>query len=183
MNRLQTRLAAYRESLQITKTLVKKMGLEEAPSKEEKEVLIQAVRNSLPDSAIDWLDASVILTTEKAKFPPLLGTGGNDGNLDFSSNFMQRLADVFEFNDGNGNLKGRSSSWLDGALFSEISDGLVNGISIGQFYPGAVGGPNSAPGFASDSPVNPWDYILMIEGALSFASATVKRLQANMPVS
>ena len=175
------RLLAYRESLAIVKTLVEKMGLEEAPTKEEKEELIQAVRNSLPDSAIDWLDASVILTTEKAKFPPLLGTGGNDGNLDFSSNFMQRLADILNFSETSGCSKAQSSSWLDGALFAENSDGLVSGISIGQFYPGAVGGPNSAPGFDSNSPVNPWDYILMIEGALFFASATVKRLQANMP--
>jgi len=173
------RLSAYRMSLLIVKGLVKKMGLEEAPSKEKKEELIQAVRNGLSDLAIEWLDASVILTTENAKFPSLLGTGGNDGNLDFSSNFMQRLQDVFEFGDGNS--KAQSSTWLDGALFAENSDGLVNGISIGQFYPGAVGGPNSSPGFVSDSPVNPWDYILMIEGALLFASATVKRLQANMP--
>ncbi len=174
------RLSAYRESLAIVKTLVEKMRLEEAP-KEEKEKLIQAVRNCLPNSAIDWLDASVILTTEKAKFPPLLGTGGNDGNLDFSSNFMQRLADILDFNETSGCSKSQSSSWLDGALFAENSDSLVSGISIGQFYPGAVGGPNSAPGFSSDSPINPWDYILMIEGALFFASATVKRLQANMP--
>lgn len=173
------RLSAYRTTLLIIKDLVKKMGLEEAPSKEKKEELILAVRNSLPDSAIDWLDASVILTSENARFPPLLGTGGNDGNLDFSSNFMQRLRDVFRITDGNST--DNSVGWLDGALFAENSDGLVSGISIGQFYPGAVGGPNSAPGFVSDSPVNPWDYILMIEGALLFASATVKRLQANMP--
>ncbi len=173
------RLSGYSESLRIIKNLIEKMGLEEAPSKEKKEELILAVRNSLPDSSIDWLDASVILTTENARFPPLLGTGGNDGNLDFSSNFMQRLKDVFEFSCGNP--MSSSEAWLDGALFAENSDGLVSGISIGQFYPGAVGGPNSAPGFVSDSPVNPWDYLLMIEGALFFASAAVKRLQANMP--
>lgn len=175
------RLSSYRKSLAVVKSLVEKMGLANAPDKEEKEELIQAVRNRLSDPAIDWLDASVILTTERAKFPPLLGTGGNDGNLDFSSNFMQRLADIFEFENENGNSKGRSGSWLDGALFAENTDCLVSGIAIGQFYPGAVGGPNSASGFSSDSPVNPWDYILMIEGALFFASATVKRLQTNRP--
>ena len=103
------RLSDYRKSLAIVKSLVEKMGLDEAPGKEEKEKLIQAVRNSLPDPAIDWLDASVTLTTEKARFPPLLGTGGNDGNLDFSSNFMQRLADIFEFENENGNSNGQSS--------------------------------------------------------------------------
>lgn len=175
------RLNDYRKSLTIAKSLVEKLELDEAPDKEEKERLIQAVRNSLPDQAIDWLDASVILTAEKARFPPLLGSGGNDGNLDFSSNFMQRLADILEFENDSGKSKGNSVSWLDGALFGENTDGLVSGIAIGQFYPGAVGGPNSVSGFSSDSPVNPWDYILMIEGALFFASATVKRLQANMP--
>jgi CRISPR-associated protein Csx17 len=179
MESTDRRFLDYRKSLLIIKSLVKKMGLEEAPSKEKKEELIQTVRNCLPDCAINWLDASVILTTESARFPPLLGTGGNDGNLDFSSNFMQRLIDVFGLNDKNTGSS--SGAWLDGALFAENSDGLVSGISIGQFYPGAVGGPNSSPGFVSDSPVNPWDYILMIEGALFFASATVKRLQANLP--
>jgi CRISPR-associated protein Csx17 len=62
------RLSVYRKSLQIIQIMVKKMELEEAPSKEKKEELIQAVRNRLPDSAIDWLDASVILTTENARF-------------------------------------------------------------------------------------------------------------------
>lgn len=174
-----SRLSGYRESLQIIKILIANMGLEEAPSKRKKEELILAVRNRLPDSAIDWLDASVILTDANAKYPPLLGTGGNDGNLDFSSNFMQRLNDVFEFSGGNP--KSQSEAWLEGALYAKNSDGLVNGISIGQFYPGAVGGPNSAPGFDSDPQVNPWDYLLMIEGALFFASASVKRLQANIP--
>lgn len=133
------RLSGYSESLRIIKNLIEKTGLEEAPSKEKKEELILAVRNNLPDSSIDWLDASVILTTENARFSPLLGTGGNDGNLDFSSNFMQRLKDVFEFSGGNP--MSSSEAWLDGALFAENSDGLVSGISIGQFYPGAVGGP------------------------------------------
>jgi CRISPR-associated protein Csx17 len=173
------RLSNYRESLKIAKEVVQKMELDEAPSKEKKELLIQAVRNDLPDSAIEWIDASVILTTENARFPPLLGTGGNDGNLDFSSNFMQRLKDVFEFKAGRATNSSRL--WIEGALFGENTDALVTGISIGQFYPGAVGGPNSSPGFTSDSPVNPWDYLLMIEGVLLFASATVKRLQANLP--
>jgi hypothetical protein len=34
-------------------------------------------------------------------FPPLLGTGGNDGRLDFSTNFHQRLLDVMGTSDNN----------------------------------------------------------------------------------
>ncbi|MHC1595183.1 MAG: type I-G CRISPR-associated protein Cas8g1/Csx17 [Methanotrichaceae archaeon] len=173
------RLASYREALKIAKEEVDWMGLKQAPSGEEKNDLIQAIRNGLPDPAIAWLDASVVLTEENAKYPPLLGTGGNDGNTDFSSNFMQRLGEVFQPADGRPGVL--SSSWLEGSLFSTTSDDLVKGVAIGQFYPGAVGGPNAESGFGSDSLVNPWDFVLMIEGSLFFAAATVKRLQASEP--
>ncbi len=173
------RLASYREALKIAREEVGWMGLEQAPSGKEKEDLIQAIRNDLPDPAIAWLDASVVLTEENAKYPPLLGTGGNDGNTDFSSNFMQRLGDVFQPADGRPGVLSRS--WLEGSLFSTTSDGLVKGVAIGQFYPGAVGGPNAESGFGSDSLVNPWDFVFMIEGSLFFAAATVKRLQASEP--
>jgi CRISPR-associated protein Csx17 len=173
------RFSLYRDSLQITKDLISELGLQEAPGGKAKEDLIQAVRNRLPDSAIGWLDASVVLTSENAKYPPLLGTGGNDGNADFSSNFIQRLCGVFDPNTGRSVKP--SAQWLEGALFAETFDGLIGGIAIGQFFPGAVGGANAESGFGSDSQVNPWDYIFMIEGTLFFAAATVKRLQASEP--
>lgn len=174
------RLASYREALKIAREEVGRMGLEQAPSdKGEKNDLIQAIRNCLPDPAISWLDASVVLTEENAKYPPLLGTGGNDGNTDFSSNFMQRLGEVFQPADGKPG--GLSRSWLEGSLFATTSDCLVKGVAIGQFYPGAAGGPNAESGFGSNSLVNPWDFVLMIEGSLFFAAATVKRLQASEP--
>ena len=171
------RLAPYRKSLRRSKDLVSDMGFEEAPKGKEKEELIQAIRNNLADEAITWLDASVVLTVESAKYPPLLGTGGNDGNTDFSSNFMQRLFELFDPDDGEPS--DASKSWLEGSLFATIFDGLVKGVAIGQFSPGAVGGSNAEPGFGSDSLVNPWDFVLMIEGTLLFAAATVKRHQEN----
>ena len=41
--------------------------------------------------ALHWLDATVALSGERLSFPQLLGTGGNDGRLDFTNNFMRRL--------------------------------------------------------------------------------------------
>ena len=46
----------------------------------------------LPGRVLPWIDAAVVLAGETTIFPPLLGTGGNDGRLDFSTNFHQRLA-------------------------------------------------------------------------------------------
>jgi CRISPR-associated protein Csx17 len=44
-----------------------------------------------------------------------------------------------------------------------------------------VGGANAESGFGSDSVVNPWDFILNIEGSLLFAATSVKRLQDTGP--
>jgi CRISPR-associated protein Csx17 len=168
------RFEQYRQNIKVIKNLIGGIGYTEAPDSESKENFIQAVRNNLPDDAIGWIDAAVVLTSEKAKYPPLLGTGGNDGNTDFTSNFMQRQFDVFNL-DGKPTKK--SQIWLDGALFSTPQDGLLSGVAIGQFFPSAVGGLNSITGFDSNSLVNPWDFILMIEGTLLFAAASVKRLK------
>ena len=56
--------------------------------------MVQEFRNRCPDALLPWIDAAVVLTGEDTFFPPLLGTGGNDGRLDFSTNFHQRLLDV-----------------------------------------------------------------------------------------
>ncbi|MCX6678459.1 MAG: type I-U CRISPR-associated protein Csx17 [Methanothrix sp.] len=173
------RLADYRNAIDVTRKVLNEMGLEEAPGGELKETLIQAIRNRLSDRSISWLDAAVLLTSEKAKYPPLLGTGGNDGNTDFSSNFMQRLLDVFDAKEALPHAS--SKSWLDISLFSTTSDRLVNGVAMGQFFPGAAGGANAESGFGSNSLVNPWDFILMIEGSLFFAAATAKRLSESAP--
>lgn len=178
---LAGRLADYRNAIEDTRTVLKDMKLEAAPNGELKEDLIQAIRNCLSDRSISWLDAAVLLTSDSAKYPPLLGTGGNDGNTDFSSNFMQRLADVLDPKDGVPKVPSRS--WLEVSLFATTTDGLAKGVAMGQFFPGAAGGANAESGFGSDSLVNPWDFILMIEGSLFFAAATAKRLSESAPGS
>jgi CRISPR-associated protein Csx17 len=138
----------------------------------DKATLVQALRNRAPDEALPWLDAAVVLTREpssgkrKTVFPPLLGTGGNDGRYDFSTNFHQRLADVLP---ELGAKRSASLAWLDAAL-SGASVALAR-ATIGQFDPLAAGGPDD-----DGSYVNPWLFVLMMEGLVSFASAPVRRL-------
>ena len=140
-----------------------------SPKGDDKAALLTRIRAWLPDAALDWFDASVLLAGGSAQYPPLLGTGGNDGRLDFTNNFMQRLLDVI----GSGQEQ-ISRRWLATALFAESAPNHVKS-AIGQFSPGHAGGPNSTAGFDADASINPWDFVLMIEGALLFAAATVRR--------
>ncbi len=175
------RFSDYRQTISDAQNLIASLGLSEKSSGEEKQLLLRQCRNHFPDKAVAWLDAAYILTENEtkheAKYPPLLGTGGNDGRLEFTNNFMQRLADVFDMETGKPTAFSRS--WLSGALFNKPVQKLLTDKPIGQFYPGAAGGANASVGFSSKSLINPWDFILMIEGALLFAAATTKRLRAG----
>jgi len=174
------RFTDYRQTISIAQNLIESLGLSEKSSGEQKQLLLRQCRNHFPDKAVAWLDAAYILTEHEAKYPPLLGTGGNDGRLEFTNNFMQRLIDIFDI--GTGAPTAFSRSWLSGALFNVPVQKLLADKPIGQFYPGAAGGANSSVGFSSKSLINPWDFILMIEGALLFAAATTKRLRAGTAI-
>lgn len=173
------RFDGYRQAIATARDLRLQLGITEKLEKDQKEQLLLACRNQLADEVLPWLDAAFLLTADGAKFPPLLGTGGNDGRLDFTNNFMQRLGEVMD--PRTGEALPEAAAWLRGALFDETLDRLQKGSAIGQFLPGAAGGANSTAGFAADPLINPWDFILMLEGTLVFAVAGVKRLESSRP--
>lgn len=170
------RFATYREALTLAQAGLTDLKLSDKPDPETKERLLQLCRNTLPESAIAWLDAAYVLSNDGAKYPPLLGTGGNDGRLEFTNNFMQRLAEVFDLSQGSPTPE--SSAWLRQSLFAITIPVASSKAPIGQFFPAAAGGFNATSGFDAKSSANPWDFIFMIEGALVFAAATVKRLDS-----
>ncbi|MBF0613054.1 MAG: type I-U CRISPR-associated protein Csx17, partial [Magnetococcales bacterium] len=172
-----SRFALLREVITLGQKQVAAFGLQEScKDLDEKRVFLQAMRASLPDQALMWLDAAVLLTNEKAKFPPLLGTGGNDGRLDFSNNFLQRVVELLSPSTGKATVAGEQ--FLANALFGEPVARLGSG-AIGQFAPGDVGGPNATNGFEGETIANAWDYLLMIEGAMTFAAAASRRLHGS----
>jgi CRISPR-associated protein Csx17 len=173
------RFAPYRETITCARTILQILTLSEKVSQDHKSLLLEACRARFPEHSVAWLDAAFVLTTDGVKYPPLLGTGGNDGRLDFTNNCMQRLLDVID--PGNSMATPQSLQWLRGALYGAVQSGLLKGAAIGQFFPGAAGGANAEASFMADSLINPWDFIFMLEGALLFASATVKRLEAGTP--
>ncbi len=170
------RFTNYRETLVAAQTLLTQLKLSDKPDPETKGHLLQACRNTLPEAAIAWLDAAYVLSNDGAKYPPLLGTGGNDGRLEFTNNFMQRLTEVFDMSTGAPSPDSRS--WLRQSLFAAALPVARIKAPIGQFFPAAAGGANATSGFNSDSAANPWDFTFMIEGALVFAAAAVKRLES-----
>ncbi len=173
------RLDAYRVTIGQAREVLRAAGLKEKPEKDAKENLLRRCRNVLDDRALAWCDAAFVLGQDGAKYPPLLGTGGNDGRLEFTNNFMQRVGEVFD--PATGVPTANARDWLQQALFAENARAAVNKAPIGQFFPGAAGGANGTSGFGGPSLVNPWDYLLMIEGALLFAAASSKKLETAAP--
>lgn len=169
------RLDAYRKAIKVARAAVAHYKLAKAPD-DKKQEFIAHVRNTAPDRVLRWLDSAIVLADGQLKFPPLLGTGGNDGNLDFTTNFMQNLAVVLPLDDGEITAAARE---LLGAALCAAPTTALSDRAIGQFSPGSAGGPNAASAFEGDARVNPWDFILMLEGALLFAASAARRLESS----
>ena len=148
------------------------------PESDAKTALVHALRALLGDSALHWLDATVALSGERLSFPQLLGTGGNDGRLDFTNNFMRRLAAARDglFDAGTGAPAPACERLLRATLQAGAAQGL-RAYSSGQFAPGAAGGANASVGYDGNARTNPWDFVLSLEGAILFAGAATRRHQ------
>ena len=86
------RLGPYRESLAVVRRLVASptwgAGANDKAVKREQ---VARCRNELPDDAVAWIDATIVLTGEDRTIAPLFLSGGNDGRLEFSANFMTNV--------------------------------------------------------------------------------------------
>jgi CRISPR-associated protein Csx17 len=175
------RFARYREVIGRCRGLLGDLGLTEKPGdKEAKFTLLRHARACLPDEAVTWLDAAYVIGDE-ARYPALLGTGGNDGRLDFANNFMQRVAGLFLAPKvRTGSLK-RATNAADGftaSIFGVLHRDVLQQAAVGQFVPALAGGTNMTAGLRTEGRVNAWDFILALEGALTFAGTAVRRLDA-----
>jgi CRISPR-associated protein Csx17 len=144
------------------------------------EFLVQMRGKVLDDESLPWLDSAIVLLTGQKKNrteAPVLGSGGNIGNSDFSARFMQLLPTVIPLSD-TARASPQSAAWLCAALWSEAARGLLD-YSVDQFDPGKAGNANMGQGLIAEPFLNPWDYILMIEGALLLGGAVAKRLGAD----
>ncbi len=178
------RLAPYRAAIEAGRGVVlegERRGWRSASGvdfweKKHKAQVVELCRARFPDEALTWIDAAVVLAEEPEFGVPLLGTGGNLGSQELSISFMQRLSEALSLSTvRRAPAPGDSASWLRAALFMDSAVPAVEG-AVGQFDPGGAGGVNSSPLGRATSLVNPWDYVLLLEGALLFASAPARRL-------
>lgn len=141
--------------------------------KKRKGEILRLSRNMLPDAALDWIDAAVALGSgSEATFSRLLGTGGNFGRQDLSTTYIQRALLVLGHR--------QSSDWLVAALAGNETIPYLRD-AVGQFDPSRAGGIQSSPFEKADDRgfVNPWSFLLTIEGAILFAGAVVRRVGAD----
>ncbi len=137
--------------------------------------LVRASRNRLNDRAVDWIDAAVaVLADDNLAYPPLVGVAGSEGRLDYTNAFMSHLSSLL-LSPENAD---RSRRLLRHSLFREATDGLERS-SVGQHDPGRAGGYNQGYGIElKNFPMNPWDFVLTMEGTVAWASG-VSRRQGN----
>jgi CRISPR-associated protein Csx17 len=151
------RLARFRDTIRTVQRLLDKLGIEEK-SKDRKAELMQACRARLPDDVVGWLDACYVLTDGAPRFPPILGTGGNEGSGSYSGNFAGYVVSCV--------LERSHDAIVAQALWDPATARVPDVTMSGQFLPGAATG---------NLKMTPWDYLLCIEGSLLFAAALVRR--------
>ncbi|HWB09926.1 MAG TPA: type I-U CRISPR-associated protein Csx17 [Pirellulales bacterium] len=168
------RLYPYREAIKKIHSILAAERIVEKPANEVKERLLRRYHREMPDAFVNWMDAAVVLQGEGQVFPPILGTGGNDGRLDFTQNFMQRLV---ELRLHVQQPHEHSWNWLLAALRGDATADLTK-AAVGQFAPGRAGGPNGTQGMEAAPLDNPWDFVLMLEGTLMLAGSVARRMSA-----
>jgi CRISPR-associated protein Csx17 len=165
------RFEVYREAIQKARS-IPRVGEKEGDEDERRMAIQLACRNALPDACVEWLDAAVGISAEgKRAFAPILGTGGNEGRLDYTNNFMGCVADLLISPDG----KAPVTALLCNSLFGTETGGLQPS-AVGQYDPGRAGGFNQSQGVTSgDFPSNPWNFVLTLEGAVAWAAGLYRR--------
>jgi CRISPR-associated protein Csx17 len=189
VSQAQERLKLARERLKKeTKTIEKELKDEEKKLKavvaeakrtfkeaqaSTKERLLADLRAQWSAEAQQWVDAALALDESGAAgFTSLFGSGGNDGRMEFTKNFRQHLAALFDL--ASGAARENAGARLRAALLGGPNNLLTN-RAVGQFFPGRAGGTNMGAGFFGGAAVNPWEFVLMLEGAVALIAGMSRR--------
>lgn len=168
-----------RDALRKSPEYKKRLAEAEKAFKMLKSDLIPRLRRQWRGPQREWMDAAMVLGDDGTpRFPALLGTGGNDGRLDFTNNYFQRLSEVFDMADTEGKPQEPARRWFESALIGTAIPGLESDRAVGQYFPGMAGGANNSTGPDAESLLNPADFLLMLEGAVLFTAHATRRLGA-----
>lgn len=140
--------------------------------------LLRILRNRMTSAVgLKWLDAVGVSTSrsnteDSPKWFPILASGGGEASGQYIVNHQQRLKTAL-LDDQE-----QSRRQLEASLFSENRTGaLLNKVLSAMYYPAFVKNWNSTQDFLPDGErcVNPWDFVLLLEGTLIWSLAATKR--------
>ena len=162
-----------------------------AVQKSTKARLIADLRARWSAQGQQWVDAAVALDERQKKgfeFTSLFGSGGNDGRMEFTKNLRRHLDALFDIESGAARKD--ADNRLRAALFSLPTnflihewrrDGKKQDVAVGQLFPGRVGGTNMGAGFEGKATINPWEFVLMLEGAVALVTGMSRRGDVGRP--
>lgn len=172
---------AQREALRGSVDYKKRLAEADKRFKQLKAEFIPRLRLAWRGPHREWLDAAMVLDDSgEPRFPALLGTGGNDGRLDFTNNYFQRVGEIFDLRDSHGPAMPETRGWFASALLGRPINTFQEG-AVGQYAPGSTGGANSSVGVDGASLINPVDFLLTLEGAVLFTAHATRRFGSVAP--
>lgn len=164
------RLDPFRAAIVAARAALLSAGLDSRPEpKVAKPALLRELRATLPDETIEWLDAAIVLVGDGTAFPPVLGSGGNDGRYDIANNYAQAVVFALAL----GGDEDASTEALSGALWGTMA--RMSKMSLAHLARDAS--PVNSPAGESDALGNPWELALAIEGTLLLAAGAGRRLE------
>ncbi|MDF1663890.1 MAG: type I-U CRISPR-associated protein Csx17, partial [Planctomycetota bacterium] len=157
----------------------KRLSAAERERKRAKDKLQRNCQQQWRGGALEWFRSATVLSDDNSpSFPAILGTGGNEGRLDYTNNAYQRLNELYCLEEKDAPPRSGVPVSLDHCLFNQTSQSLKK-TPIGQFSPAAAGGANASSGPLGTSLVNPWELIFILEGSLLFRSSVGRRLTSR----
>ncbi|HKG04242.1 MAG TPA: type I-U CRISPR-associated protein Csx17 [Conexibacter sp.] len=162
------RLQPFKAAMVVARSTLHDLGIVEKPAdRDQKLTILRILQATLPDEALDWLEAAVVLTgADEVGFPPLLGSGGNDGRFDIANNYAQAVVTVLD-----PAAREQSAALLRAALDRDIVP--LTAQSMAHFMRDAS--PVSSPSGDASGLSNPWDLVLAIEGTLMLIAGAARR--------
>jgi CRISPR-associated protein Csx17 len=153
------RFDGLKEGISACRRLLEQHHVTEKAQDDEKIDLLFWCRRELPRTMMQWLDACYVLRADMADarrcFPPIMGTGANEGSGSYVSNFIQAIEMTL--------LDRLCDQHLLRSLIKQPNTGISKSVSLGQFVPD------------SDDQGNPWDLLLCLEG-IPLLSSSITRI-------
>jgi len=171
------RLSRLTNTIQAARDLLIELGYDIAPEERKQKGALMERCRALPDEGVaDWLDAAAALARNGFHTAALLGSVGNDGNMEFSSAFHLSVLSVID--PQSGAPLPFSAASLEAAV-SNNNSVISERTGLSQFSPGRTDAYNGSTGFRGESGEDPWSVILLAEGAMAFAGAATRRGEAQ----